>query len=297
LKSYWASRYGLVRLPKLFDNLRKEVTDWNSAYKISSDLFKTAEQYLGLEKADDPVWSNLTQSARNSVRALSILGAGQIHSILLSALEKMQTNQQEKLLSVLEVFIVRYQLIGSGRTGALEVRSSEIAKKIYDGDYRTANDVKVALQDLYPSDTVFKAAFAEKQETQSSKIRYIMYKLEICARSAAGKDLGVELVPDNTLTIEHILPKNPKLIWKTLIDQDKDLYPQCLNRLGNICLLDKDINRSLRNNSFTKKKTTFQQSSLMLTKQVGTDYNTWDRRAIEKRQSEMAALAVETWKV
>jgi len=293
LKAFWTSRHGLVSKTLLFDDFKSKITSWEHARTVSNDMLVAAEQYSGLENADDPVWANLSEEAKKRVRALKIMSAAQIHTILLAALVRFNPNELEKLLKLLEVFTARYQLIGSGRTGTLEVTSGKIAKGIFDKKIRAANDVFVEFQGIYPTDELFKVNFQDKIETNGRKIRYILYKLEMAARAREKQAMGLELEPNNSLTIEHILPKNPGNQWESVLKPDSTIVDECLYRLGNLTLLTK-INRSLGNKSFEKKKEVFKQSDLILTRKIA-DFKEWNRKSIDNRQVYMSHLALEAW--
>ena len=57
---------------------------------ITSDLRRVAEQYASLEVADDPLWAAFDEESRERVRVLKLLGARQVHPVLLSAIAKFK---------------------------------------------------------------------------------------------------------------------------------------------------------------------------------------------------------------
>jgi hypothetical protein len=68
----------------------------------------------------------------------------------------------------------------------------------------------------------------------------------------------------------------------------------CATRLGNLSLLTK-INEKLGNKGFAKKKPTFAKSELLATKAIAS-YSSWNRKAIESRQVDLAKLAKSVWR-
>jgi hypothetical protein len=96
------------------------------------------------------------------------------------------------------------------------------------------------------------------------------------------------------LTVEHILPRNPNSDWKPVLETDPEIVEDCLQRLGNRCLLTK-VNEKLGNKGFSTKKQTFAKSELITTKALAA-YQTWDRNSIEDRQSHFAKLARTIWR-
>ena len=133
-----------------------------------------------------------------------------------------------------------------------------------------------------------------KEEENNQKAQYFLRQLEIeTQRIAQGKMPG-ELEP-GTLTVEHILPKNPgSSEWETVLTADPTIAEDCTYRLGNLCLLT-EVNRRLGREGFPIKKKVYGDSLLVTTKEVAA-CDEWGRRQIEARQANMAKLAVATWR-
>jgi hypothetical protein len=72
------------------------------------------------------------------------------------------------------------------------------------------------------------------------------------------------------------------------------LAEECAYKLGNLYLLS-GVNTTLGNKPFTEKRGSYFQSDLLLTQEL-TDFTEWNRKAIERRQKEMAKLAFATWR-
>ena len=51
-------------------------------------------------------------------------------------------------------------------------------------------------------------------------------------------------------TIEHILPRSPGTAWQAVIGADPSIVSECVQRLGNLCLLLEGSNRGLGRASF-----------------------------------------------
>jgi hypothetical protein len=109
-----------------------------------------------------------------------------------------------------------------------------------------------------------------------------------------GKSITAELEPSQSLTVEHILPRSPSIAWESILEKDQNLAEDGTYRLGNLCLLT-EINRELAGKSFEEKRKVFAKSSILLTKQV-SEYSSWERNTIEKRQEQMAKIAVTAWR-
>jgi len=120
LKAFWTMRHGRIRSVDLFSAFKKEYGTPGTSIDLSIDMLAAAEQYAAIDSADDAVWSPYPADARNTVRALRLLGSQQAHPVILSALNRFEPKEMAKLLRLLEVVIVRYLLIGGGNTGRFE---------------------------------------------------------------------------------------------------------------------------------------------------------------------------------
>lgn len=176
---------------------------------------------------------------------------------------------------------------------------------------------KYLVQDMTNRAERFDFAFRElsQDRIQQYRIRYILAKLtQYIEEQAWGNPAHSRL--DHYITkkveIEHILPTRPRPDVRAAFDKE-DEYDLHVGRLGNLTLLEKTINGSVSNGSFTDKASGFKQSSFLLTKslvespRVGVDtqlnraveqliqFDEWTSSAIQKRQDMLASLASKVW--
>jgi hypothetical protein len=294
LRAFWASKHGAPKGRKLFGPFKREYSDPAEAYKVSIDMRAAAERYVALTDSDDPTWSGLSEKAKRSIDALDIIGVTQIYPVLLAALPKFETREMERLLRLLEVIAVRYQLVARGRPGRIESLGGLTAKAISDGKITTATQVFAELRELYIADSQFETEFQVKTERESKKAAYLLRGLERQAHVKAQDLHANELVPSSIVTVEHVLPKSPGSGWKNELEADKDFHADCVYMLGNLCLLA-DANRALGNKAFAEKKKIYHTSRLLLTNSIA-QRAVWNREAVEGRQKQLAKLAVTEWR-
>ncbi|MEQ6889397.1 DUF262 domain-containing HNH endonuclease family protein [Halomonas sp. CS7] len=300
LKAFWTSRFGRIQRGRLFKELKSKYSSKTEVAQLSNDLARVADCYGNLEISDSDLWRRYSETTRTNIEALILLGAKQTHPILLSAIEKLSVTDVEKLTSYLVTVILRYQLIGRGRTGKLEIQSAAIASNIWSGKLKSAHAVWENLKAILPADEEFLEDFSRYAETKSARARWILRELEIqkWKNCNPGKSLQSEPVKDPSfVNLEHILPKNPSQDWADVISSDKEFITDCLNRLGNLCLLDKPNNKKEASGSYENKCITYKSSEFILTREVSEKHPHWDRAAVESRQKALASLAVERWPV
>jgi hypothetical protein len=294
LRAFWASRHGTMEGPKLFSAFKKAYDDPSKVHDISIEMRTASERYAALSSSSDPIWAAYPEIARKSVDAIETIGSSQMHPVILAALEKFSKHEMGRLLHLLEVVAVRFQLVGRGRPGRIESLGGRAARDIWDNKITKASEVRSLLGELYFSDDDFKQRFKTKTETDGKKARYIITVLERQSLLREGRTYADELTPAS-VTLEHIFPKSPQGNWAEEMAVDLKLTGM-LNRLGNMCLLP-EVNRALGNKGWDEKLEIFSRSRLRTTNTVtAQQYPKWGSAAIERRQGYMAELAVAAWR-
>ena len=293
LRAFWASRHGKTEGTKLYKEFKKSYNTPDKTFQVAIDMRESAESYAAIFNSDDPIWSKYSNKSRKSIDALITIGSSQMHPMVLAALDKFNSKEMERLLHLLEVIAVRYQLVARRRPGRIESLGGRTAHEITEGKITKAAKVHSELRELYIEDSAFRNDFAVKSEKEGKKARYLLSGLERQSLLRAGETFADELVPGN-VTLEHIFPKSPGEYWSAEVENDPQLAADCLHRLGNMCLLP-EVNRALGNKRFPDKKDVFGKSRLRITQSVA-EYDSWGRAAIEKRQKHFAELAVAEWR-
>lgn len=139
----------------------------------------------------------------------------------------------------------------------------------------------------FPKDDEFEDAMATRNiylEFKPQMIRYILYKYE----RARTK----EVVEPDQVTIEHILPQEPKK-WAAHLEEIQDTeYEDYIHKLGNLTLTK--YNGEASNEVFKEKKKIYLDSGFKITRDIAavTDWNT---KEIKARSKEMAKEALALW--
>lgn len=294
LRAFWAARHGVTEGPKLFSAFKARYDTPEKVHEISIEMRQAAERYAALSSSTDPTWTDLPESAKKRIDAIETIGSSQIHPIILSAIERFSKAELAKLLHLLEVIAVRFQLVGRGRPSRIESLGGRVAREIAEGKITRTSEVRSALDELYIPDGEFKQRFKTKTETDGKKARYILAVLERQSLLREGKSFADELTPGN-VTLEHIFPKSPQSYWLSEVGGDPKLSGMT-HRLGNLCLLP-EVNRALGNRGWEEKLEVFKKSRLRTTNTIDAEkYPKWGSRAIEKRQNYMAELAEAAWR-
>jgi hypothetical protein len=154
------------------------------------------------------------------------------------------------------------------------------------------------------------------------RLRFVLGRMENTLISQAGlTQVGLKQI--NSMQVEHILPQTPMNgVVPPTYAASVDEYQNQVYRLGNVTLLESQINQAVNNfndlNSdwFRKKQDEYVNSTLLTPKllddqfaignNTGTnrlrshyafEFKQWEKVAIGKRQSILLDLAMETWKI
>ena len=141
---------------------------------------------------------------------------------------------------------------------------------------------------------VLTSSLVEFSKARARIARYTLAKLNNHLSKNAN---GAEQVtnPDaKQVNLEHVLPQNPTQIWRAGFE--KQVAPEdYIYKLGNLTLLTNKVNRDVADKSFAdKKKEAFSKSALVLNQTVRR-FSKWSNVEIEKRQQELAKVALELW--
>jgi hypothetical protein len=299
LKAFWTSRYGRIQRGRLFHELKKIYKTKVKVIALSGELVEVAEQYASLEVADSEIWKNYSADCQESLRSLKLLGGHQTHPVILAALARFSPTEVEKLLHHLVTLIVRYQLIGRGRTGRLEIRAATVAEKIYVSNHKTAAKVWEDLKTIIPSDDEFRQDFCTLGDLKAPISRWLLRELEAAQWLSKNPDKALQTIAIGDpakVNLEHVLPRAPGQGWNSILKGDPSIFEDCATKLGNLALLDKPTNKKLGSQSFAEKKKSFMNSEFLLTRELANAPH-WDRAAIESRQLSMAVLAICHWPI
>jgi len=294
LRAYWASRNSLIYGPRLFKAFKAKFDRPTDAYKASVELRRVAENYVAVHNPSDFAWSEYGPEARRRVEAISTIGATQLYPLILSAMERFTPHEMRRLLHLIEVLGVRYQLVARGRPSRMESLGSQVARLVFEKQVTTANQARAELAELYIPDDTFRLGFLTASEKDKDTARYMLRVLERQRKISSGNPNPKESGPDE-VTREHIMPKTLNEDWRAYLGEDAERHAEYLNRLGNMCLLGEISNTRLGSKLFSAKVAKYAASNIETTKALAK-YKEWRCEQIDQRQRALADLAVQAWR-
>ncbi len=144
----------------------------------------------------------------------------------------------------------------------------------------------------FPSDAEFLDALLHKdmyQTLRSRGTKYFLYMLE--ERSPFPK--GLPPFGDDTISIEHIMPRTLTLYWKEyLSNTTMQNYESLLHRVGNLALTN--YNGEMSNKDFKDKQKIYKSSKFYYTMKIA-EYDKWQISEIEERSQKLVEEALKIW--
>lgn len=303
MRHMWVSKYGDLKNEPLFTALKNHI----EAKHIASIDFarlcgEECENYIQLVAVDE---EHLEKEAVPFVRALTReLNFQPAFPLLLSSYLLLQPADFVKVAKWILVFVTRYSIIGNQDSAGMEDLLFKLARAVRNAgnaaapnadatqfdkatSARIAKDTKDELALSAPDDETVKKA-VERLTLDHTEAKYVMNRL---ARYKQDPTKAITLGDTN---VEHIYPQNPdENEWGGQANQET-LDPLVWH-IGNLTIFGKKANRKAENKEFPIKKPRYDQSPVVMTKEIADTYNHWDENTIKDRAKKLAKPVVEIW--
>ena len=219
-----------------------------------------------------------------------MLSVSQIRPLLLGAARHLEPKHAAKAFERFVAWTVRFIICGGGRGGDMERNYCDMANNVHIGKIKSATQLDTASVGIVPTDAQFQSSFETVRVNVAKLARYYLRSLE---RTAEGQTNPEYVVNDEVavVNLEHIMVLSDE--WPNITDRDIESHG---NRLGNLVLLQADINSKIDRHDFATKKKAYKKSSFQLTSHVA-NAKEWGVKEIDDRQKVLADYAVKTWKI
>lgn len=290
IRTYWNSSHSLTREKELYKEITRNVLSLRDSNNLLDDLSKFAPIYHDLVNPDDCSYFTEDKIIKRLI-TLKTLKASTFYPIII-AMKRSESDfgddDIDRVLNKIIDYIFRNFTICGNVANSAEKVFADISKKIYDGIITNAEDICKEFSKEIITDQEFEAQFNVWKGTKSSKetIRYILRR--IYHNNPKNKEINMD---NNVVHIEHIMPDDKKN-WTHISDEDHDAY---LWRLGNLTLLNSNVNIGISNNKFDDKKKHYTDSKIEENIAIANKPK-WDIDEIETHQKELCKIALTLWK-
>jgi uncharacterized protein with ParB-like and HNH nuclease domain len=205
-----------------------------------------------------------------------------------------------QLLRILESYLVRRNVCRL-TTKNYNNLFIQIISKLIEAKAVTVDTFKTILTSFtedtnkFPSDLEFKTAFSE-EAISNANAREILYCISLYQIFNPKNDINK--LSSSSYSVEHMMPQKWETNWsvKGMNESAKAIRSKKLKTLGNLTLVTKSLNSSMKNAAWDKKKKALKEFSLL---KITTDYidnKEWDETKIDKRANDFSSMALKIWK-
>lgn len=287
IRYYWNSKNKTVRSNDLFKAIRDNVKTGADVFNVINEMLGYSDVYMALKNPNDELWQG-DRSLMENIELLNVFNLKQPYSLLMTAFKVLDQEAFARLLNDVIVVGFRYSVICGKNPNDIERVYNSIAISIFGNKQYD----RALLMPVYVTDQEFIPIFNQRSFVDNARnnkiIKYILGKIE----RFKGGHHEINLLSELD-TIEHILPQSPGEEWG---DDNYD-FDSLIYRLGNLCLLEKNINKEIENKPYSVKIQKYVESAFITTKSIPEHYSNWSRESINSRQVQMGACAKSIWKI
>ncbi|MGD1824746.1 hypothetical protein A203_05470 [Chromobacterium violaceum] len=269
LKVFWTSRYGVIQKSQIFKAVKTKYDNQENVAVLLSEMQCDANILAALYDDDHLIWESYGQEIRDQVYLLRTLESKQSRPLIIAILRDLHDHTLIRdCLHLIGAAIVRFQVIGKGRTGVVEKVFGRLCEITSSGALIDTNTFSHNISELFSQDDVFLESFSLHQDRKYSRIAYLLAAI-------AAKRLKQGRNP---------LPSEIRNIYDTcrlamVFSEEREIEKSQANRIGNYQLVDKDASGEVR------------YFALVRPQEVADA-----RSEIEKRSRDLGPTAVEIWR-
>ncbi|MDU3582016.1 DUF262 domain-containing protein [Clostridium butyricum] len=305
IRFQYSSSKANVTPAKLYEEIKKHINSVDPLLYLTK-LVDEVDWFAKITLLDT---TNLDTELIALLKAFKSLDITHCYPLLLSIAICYNNNLTtlKKLIKCTLTFCFRYFTIGGSSVANLENEIGNLARVLRhlnstESDYIVPSKYSkitsvgelIDYMKTLTDDSIFMKKFSEFTTKSNSLAFYIIYNLE-CSIST-----GVAPLPHGpSQHIEHIMPKNPSKAKKRLNEwghiRNNPNYNEYLFRLGNMLILESEINLKVKNKDYSIKQNEYINSGLYYPKYISNTYSVWDFTSIDNHQYQMAQKAVIVW--
>lgn len=296
-----AEKDSFQKYDKLFDSLKEMIKRrfGDDRIGVLPELIKYAEHYK--EKINPEIADKPSPAKPCVERILSIAMNMDVSTLMPYILYVMYNvddmDEQNAIFGVLEGYVMRRMVTKDTNKNY----NRFFTEGLIGNNILTADGLKGFLLDSsaeYPSDEDLERGFLGTQFKQNTQPRGILYYIE----SALHEDQyqSMPLYSLSTYSLEHMLPRTWRgTVWEDGADEKRK--DSAMLTLGNMTIVKKSLNSSMRNSEWTVKldmdgeKGLFHNASGLKTMAGVFSLPAWNEDEIENRAKRLYELAKSVW--
>lgn len=290
LRVHWNSRRSFARQADLFKTIRAQVNTREAVFQLLRDMEEDLDTYLALSSPDVSDWPPEDKTLASTLRTFKVR---QPFPLLLAGKRVFDAPDFTGLLRASVIISLRFNVICSYSTAEQERTYNSVAERVAKKELPSLGPTLTAMRSIYPDDSAFKAAFAEKviRTTDARNNRVVRFILCALEKHMSGQ---AHSFTSDTFNVEHVLPQNPEQGWDAFTNEEADAL---VYRLGNMTLLQAGANKDIGNSPYSAKRPAYLQSGFAITKKLADDNSEWTADRLTARQQWMSSQASSIWRI
>jgi len=296
IKTDYTSRWGQVKKKDLYKALQKKLgRDGKATFEYLLKLEESVDAYEALYSFDSPFWSTISTDIRDEIIAHRRFRIEAPNAMFLAALRNWRPKESTSLIKIATPWSIRATLSGLMGGGTAERIYGDVAAKIENGDLKTASEVEewFLAREFVPSDSQFRSALMAVNDTNLSRVKYLLAKLELAYWEETGKNTESFPAWDaKTISVEHITAKSKKIELGP--NNEGSLLKEHQHALPNLTLLERSANNAAEDADFEEKVGTYKDSVFELTQQLA-NLDKFGDSEIDQRRAAVLDLALKAW--
>ena len=286
IRHYWISSKADVQASQLYKTVKASYRQNPSRVKeFISSLKDEVELYTAIYNPQNGVVSSGIKT--DSITELDSLGYRQAYPVLLSLLSQ-QTDQQtfDGCVRNMTSMFVRRSIAGAN-PNEVEKRFSSISRMLRTNLQQGLDALKSAINELTPPDD---EVISKTTKGRTPLAKHILSEYELSLSAPGGKKL-------DSPTLEHVMPQQPRSYADWGVDSDEHM--EWFENIGNLTLLEKPINSSVKNNAYDLKRAEYasQHTDMKQTVEIVEKYEEWGVEQIQQRANQLALFVNNRWKI
>lgn len=281
-----------VRRRRLFKLVRDRYKSASDVYALLEVLESRAEVFAAVKDPSHGYWIDAPE-ARPHIVELRVFRVTQMMPLLFTVREQWSTRDFVRTLRLVCVLAFRYTVVGRLNPNDLESAYHRASRAVTNGDVRGPAELFGVLKAIYVPDEQTRTDFSFLSiPTRGPRKKLVKYLLSRLEEDASGRRCDADTDPG---TIEHIVPENPGPEWED--EFAPGAHDAIVNRIGNLTLLEANLNREVGNGSFSDKLLAYRRSRYALAAAIPEMApEEWTLPILEGRQRRLAARAVHLWR-
>lgn len=297
IQFHFISKFGRVKASSLFENISTHLMENGiNPVDYSESLKEEACNICEIINGSSSFDSKISDVLEDINKVLDVKF---IYPLLLSGYAKYKSDNDGlyKFFLFARNFCFRYAKIQAEGLSNVEKAMGELARHLRESD-SSLDSLREKMLELSP-DSKFKSNFKSYTLSNSKIGFYCIHSIE----NFLSKNSGVNAYKQSpNQHLEHVMPKKPKADWPHIDPLDPE-FNEHLYKLGNLLVLEQDINAHIKNKSIdyklkNNKKLSYETSSLRLPNTISEfmSGSKWGYEEITKRTNKLVELyAVDIW--